>query len=105
MQTTYVIYPPGFSAYGYTELKCIYRKFMEKAFVLSVIGHLILLGVYLTTTWATHHPERVYSARLIKYSDLGPPPSIASQAAAPQIQVAAAAARPTVGIPQPVPDA
>ena len=94
-----------FGDYGYVELKRIYQKFMEKAFVMASVGHLIAATVYLTAVWATREPERVLPVRLIKYADLGPPPSLASQQAAPQIQVAGAAARPTIGIPEPVPDA
>ena len=94
-----------FGDYGYVELKRIYQKFMRKAFVVASVGHLIAATVYLTAVWATREPERVLPVRLIKYADLGPPPSLASQQAAPQIQVAGAAARPTIGIPEPVPDA
>jgi len=49
--------------------------------------------------------EPVYTVRILKYSDLGPPPSLANNEAAPQVAITAPAARPTVGIPVPVPDA
>jgi protein TonB len=42
--------------------------------------------------------------RIMKYSDLGPPPSLSNQAA-PAVAVAGAAVRPSVGVPVPVPDA
>ena len=93
------------SGYGRAEIKHTYQRLLRKAFIAASVGHLLAVGVYLTATWATHRPEKVYSVRMVKYSDLGPPPSLASQQAAPQIQVAAATARPTIGIPQPVPDA
>ncbi|MEK6552477.1 MAG: energy transducer TonB, partial [Bacteroidota bacterium] len=41
--------------------------------------------------------------RVLKYSDLGPPPSITNEAP-PQITVAGPVAPPTVGVPVPVPD-
>ena len=41
----------------------------------------------------------------MKYSDLGPPPSITSANTPPPIAVSAPAAKPTVGAPVPVPDA
>jgi protein TonB len=40
----------------------------------------------------------------MKYSDLGPPPSLSNQAA-PSVAVAGAAVKPSVGVPVPVPDA
>jgi len=49
--------------------------------------------------------EPVRMVRLMKYTDLGPPPSIQNTQAAPAVQVATAAVRPSIGIPVPVPDA
>ena len=43
--------------------------------------------------------------RILKYSELGPPPSITSSSAAPAVAVAAPSVKPSVGIPVPVPDA
>jgi protein TonB len=43
--------------------------------------------------------------RILKYSELGPPPSITNTEAAPQVAVSVPIAKPTVGIPVPVPDA
>ena len=95
----------GPSDYGHGEIRRTYQRSLRKAFLAASIGHLVAVGIYLTATWATRAPEKVYRVRMVKYSDLGPPPSVTSQVAAPQIQVAAASARPTIGIPQPVPDA
>jgi len=43
--------------------------------------------------------------RILRYSDLGPPPSITQTNAPPPISVSAPVAKPTVGVPVPVPDA
>ena len=43
--------------------------------------------------------------RIMKYTDLGPPPSITNSEAAPQVAVTVPVAKPTVGVPVPVPDA
>jgi len=43
--------------------------------------------------------------RMVKYSDLGPPPSMTSANTPPPITVSAPTAKPTVGAPVPVPDA
>ena len=96
----------SFSTIG-VELRRAYQQNLRRGFSWSAAGHLLAgvlcLGVllYLEATQG----EKTLGVRLVRYSDLGPPPSIADQAAAPQIQVSAAAARPTVGIPEPVPDA
>ena len=45
------------------------------------------------------------NVRIMKYSDLGPPPSITSANTPPPISVSAPTAKPTVGAPVPVPDA
>jgi periplasmic protein TonB len=96
----------GFVDYGAAELKRLYQMHVRKAFLFSVIGHSLAVAIYLGIVWYNSRDEMaVGTIRVIKYSDLGPPPSITNQAAAPQIQVAQAAARPTIGIPEPVPDA
>ncbi len=91
--------------YGHHEIKRSYQRFLKRAFIFASAGHIVAVAIYLTAVWATREPERVLTVRMVKYSDLGPPPSVTNQAAAPQIQVSAAAARPSIGIPQPVPDA
>jgi len=96
----------AFSTIG-VELRRAYQRNLRRAFSWSAAAHLLAgvlcLGVllYLKATQG----DRTLGVRLVRYADLGPPPSIANQTAAPQIQVSAAAARPTVGIPEPVPDA
>ena len=40
----------------------------------------------------------------LKYTDLGPPPSLTNQAA-PAVAVSGPAVRPSIGVPVPVPDA
>jgi hypothetical protein len=49
--------------------------------------------------------EPVHVVRIMKYSELGPPPSLQSSNVPPAISVAAPAVRPSIGIPVPVPDA
>jgi len=47
--------------------------------------------------------DNIPTVRIVKYSELGPPPSITNEAA-PQIAVSGPVAAPTVGVPIPVPD-
>jgi protein TonB len=91
--------------YGANELKRLYQAHVKKAFTYAAIGHLVVGAIYLGVQWYIEREEKVLAVRFIKYQDLGPPPSITNQQAAPQIQVSQAAARPTIGIPEPVPDA
>lgn len=91
--------------YGAVELKRLYQQHVKRAFSYSVVGHVVVLGLYLGIVWYATKDEKVVGVRIIRYQDLGPPPSLTNQAAAPQIQVTQAAARPTIGIPEPVPDA
>jgi TonB family protein len=74
--------------------------------VIAASIHLGIIGLY----WAgvafskEEPPTRV--VKIMRYSELGPPPSIAATSAvAPSVSVAQQAAKPTVGIPVPVPDA
>jgi len=91
--------------YGATELKREFQKYLTVALLISVGIHLAGLGSYFLGRFAAKEeapPDRV--VKFTKYQDLGPPPSIAEQAAPPAIAVAMQAARPTVGVPVPVPE-
>jgi len=91
--------------YGAAELKRFYRQHVQRAFTYAAAGHLVAGAIYLGIQWYMEREDPVRTVRFIKYQDLGPPPSLTNQQAAPQIQVSQAAARPTIGIPEPVPDA
>jgi protein TonB len=91
--------------YGAAELKRIYQEHVKRAFSYAAAGHLVAAAIYLGVVWYITRDDVARAVRFIKYQDLGPPPSLTNQAAAPQIQVSAPTARPTIGIPEPVPDA
>jgi protein TonB len=91
--------------YGASELKREFQKYLTIALLISVGIHLAALGSYFLGKFAGTQgapPERVVKFKT--YSEIGPPPSIAEQAAPPAIAVAMQAARPSVGIPVPVPE-
>lgn len=92
-------------SYGAGELKRHYQKHLKRAFVIAVAAHVLALGAIVTTQKILERPRKMVTLRVVKYSDLGPPPSLSNQQAAPQISVSQPVARPTVGIPEPVPDA
>jgi len=91
--------------YGLPELKANYQKYLLRGFIISVAFNFSLLGAYWASVYLQKEepPRRV--VRIMKYSELGPPPSIAENkvAAAPSISVSSVM-KPSIGIPVPVPD-
>jgi protein TonB len=73
--------------------------------IIAIAIHLILFGSYYLVGLLSEEEPPMITVRIMKYSDLGPPPSITSANTPPPIAVSAPAAKPTVGAPVPVPDA
>jgi periplasmic protein TonB len=90
--------------YGAIELKAVAQKYMMIGVVAATILSFSFIGSYYLVAWLTEEEEPVHMVRIMKYSDLGPPPSLTNQAA-PAVAVAGAAVKPSVGVPVPVPDA
>jgi TonB family C-terminal domain len=90
--------------YGAIELKAVAQKYMMIGVVAASILSFSFIGSYYLVGWLTEEEEPVHMVRIMKYSDLGPPPSLTNQAA-PAVAVAGAAVKPSVGVPVPVPDA
>jgi protein TonB len=89
---------------GRYELRTAIRRNMMRGLVVSAAFHFFLLGIYFARGWMSGEEEtQVVHVRLMRYSELGPPPSVTS--AAPSIAVAGPSVKPSVGIPVPVPDA
>lgn len=93
------------SDYGASELKKVYQKYWMMGLAIAVGLHLAILGTYFTILILEAEEPPPITVRIMKYSDLGPPPSIASANTPPPISVSAPVAKPTVGAPVPVPDA
>ncbi len=91
--------------YGYIELRQYYYKSAKRALTFAIAFHLLAVSSYFITQFLLEEDEPVYTVRIMKYSDLGPPPSIENAEAAPRVNIAEPSAKPTVGIPIPVPDA
>lgn len=87
-------------------LKQNYEKFLMRALIIAAAVHLGLVGGYWLSLKASKEEPPTRVVKLMKYTDLGPPPSITGQqaAVAPSVSVAPAV-KPSVGIPVPVPDA
>lgn len=91
--------------YGAVELKAVYQKYWSIALGIAVALHLLILGTYYLAEILGQEEPPPMNVRIMKYSDLGPPPSIANANIPPPIAVSAPVAKPTVGAPVPVPDA
>jgi len=91
--------------YGAVELKKVYQRNWFVGFMIACGLHLGLVGSYYLAGVLQAEEPPMITVRLMKYSDLGPPPSIAASNTPPPISVAAPTAKPTVGAPVPVPDA
>jgi protein TonB len=87
------------------ELRALYQKYATWALVTAIFMHLAVLGGYYLSQILGEEEEPVLNVRIMKYSELGPPPSITNAEAAPQVAVSVPVTKPTVGIPVPVPDA
>jgi len=90
--------------YGAAELKAVAQKYMMFGMLFGTLLTFSSVGSYYLVEWLSEEEEPVHMVRIMKYSDLGPPPSLSSQAA-PAVAVSGPAVRPSVGVPVPVPDA
>jgi protein TonB len=95
-----------FQPYGRAELKNALRKNLTHALVASIFIHMTIVGsYYLKEQLLTDENEApMIKVRLMKYSELGPPPSIMNTEQLPIVGVKVSGAKPTIGIPVPVPD-
>jgi protein TonB len=87
------------------ELRLLYNKYASIGLTSAVVLHLLVIGVYYLVGYLQEEEEPVAMVRIMKYSELGPPPSMTNADAAPQVSVSVPVAKPTVGVPVPVPDA
>lgn len=86
------------------ELRYFYQRYFSLGLIYSVSIHALLIGIYFLVIELTKEDDKVFTVRILKYSDLGPPPSLANENTAQPVAVAPAAALPSVAIPIPVPD-
>lgn len=91
--------------YGAIELKRLYPRNFSLGMAIAVLIHLFLIGTYIFIQAINRDDENnIATVRILKYSELGPPPSL-DNTAAQQLAVSAPTIKPNVGIPTPVPDA
>lgn len=94
-------------AYGAIDLLKKAHKYMSWALGIASCIHLLAISGYWLSLYLESEEAPVRTVRIMKYSELGPPPSISglSEAVAPSVSVENPAAKPQIGIPVPVPDA
>lgn len=90
---------------GTQALKALYTKHLRTALIIATSLHLSVIGVYYLAGILGEEDEPVVTVRIMKYTDLGPPPSLQNTEAAPQVAVSVPVTKPSVGVPVPVPDA
>jgi len=79
---------------------------LEMGLFISALFHIALIGTYYAAQYysSLEDDAPMVRIRIIKYSELGPPPSITNSMSAPAVGIAKIS-KPTVGTPVPVPDA
>jgi periplasmic protein TonB len=91
--------------YGAFELKKLYPKNFGMGLTIAVLIHLFLIGSYIFIQSITKDDDsNIETVRILKYSELGPPPSL-DKNVQQQLAVTAPQIKPNIGIPKPVPDA
>jgi protein TonB len=91
--------------YGAVELKAVYHKYRWWGLGIAIAIHAAIIGSYYAVGMFQSDEPPMVMVRLLKYSDLGPPPSMTNANMPPPIAPNAPTAKPTVGAPVPVPDA
>lgn len=90
---------------GAADLKANAQRMLRKALIISASIHLALVGIYVLTTVWKPKDELAYTGRIIRMTTLPPPPSLSGAPPPPAIPIQQEIAKPTIGIPVPVPDA
>ena len=91
--------------YGAPMLKRLAQKYTGVGLAIAIAVHFAGVGAYWGAQYLNREDDNAPMVRVLKYSELGPPPSITNQQALPQVAVSTPMAKPNVGIPVPVPDA
>ncbi|MFA6437765.1 MAG: energy transducer TonB [Bacteriovoracaceae bacterium] len=103
---------PAFAAAPYSVIQARndFKKMLgvnlERGLLFSALFHVVVLGFYHGIQYYQSFEEEapMIKIRIMKYSELGPPPSITNSMTAPVVGVAKIG-KPNIGTPVPVPDA
>lgn len=88
------------------ELRNKLHRHLTFGLIASALLHVLFIAGYYGIEYlkSSIEEERIVKVRILKYSDLGPPPSITNSLTTPTVG-ALRSAKPSIGIPIPVPDA
>jgi len=91
--------------YGAAELKRVAQRYMSGALGIAAGVHLLLVGAWWIQSHRMEAPPS-HTVRVMKYSELGPPPSISTASAPPVVAVnlPKTQVKPKIAVPVPVPD-
>ncbi|MFN0157140.1 MAG: energy transducer TonB [Bacteroidota bacterium] len=91
--------------YGRSEIQKHLHGNFARGMMISILLHAVVIGSYYTSQIVGSDEDiPMVKVRILKYSDLGPPPSISQLPPVPSLGVQTPT-RPSVGVPVPVPDA
>ncbi len=105
--TVSAVLPGSYSvAQARKELRALLGINLEKGLLFSALFHCAVIGLYYAGQYYNEMTEEapMVKIRIMRYSELGPPPSITNSMTAPVIGVGTVA-KPSIGTPVPVPDA
>jgi protein TonB len=85
-------------------LKREFTRWLTTANIISLLVAALLFGSWYVWSHASREEEAPPNTTIVKYTELGVPPSI-KEPSAPQVNVSDAITPPSIGVPEPVPDA
>jgi len=85
-------------------LKREFTRWLTTANAVALLTVILLFGSWYVWSKTSREEEAPVNATIVKYTELGVPPSI-KEPSAPQVNVADAITPPSIGVPEPVPDA
>ncbi|HAV23985.1 MAG: hypothetical protein A3H45_04050 [Ignavibacteria bacterium RIFCSPLOWO2_02_FULL_55_14] len=91
--------------YGRSELRQFAQRAMTMGMTFSTAVMLATVGTYHLVEYLQSEDEAPTVRIRMKYSELGPPPSLQAAETLPTVGVQSNAIKPSIGIPVPVPDA
>ncbi|HUI08977.1 MAG TPA: TonB family protein [Bacteroidota bacterium] len=104
METVETAGPDEKPLYGMRELQSVYKRYLFRGLGIAVAIHAAVIGAYYGAIAFGAGDAPVVHVRLLRYSELGPPPSIEGGNIPPAFSVSAPKARIDAGSPVPVPD-
>jgi len=93
--------------YRVGDIRLWQRRYTVYGLALATLVELSVVGTYYGVQRLQENEDSapLVKVRILKYSELGPPPSLTNTESLPAVAVASTTIKPSIGIPVPVPDA